>query len=68
MAKYPKVRGYEAAVFTGGQAGIITDKNFPMLKYLHGKSYENTVKRLEEGIIPIMQGSKESQKKEILQL
>ncbi len=55
MANTLKVRGYEAAVFTGGQAGIITDENFLDAKILHVEPMR-ILKSLEEGIIPIIAG------------
>ncbi|OZV11580.1 aspartate kinase [Tissierella sp. P1] len=55
MANTLKARGYEAAVFTGGQAGIITDENFLDAKILHVEPMR-ILKSLEEGIIPIIAG------------
>lgn len=50
-----KARGLDAAVFTGGQAGIITDDNFSDAKILNVNPV-NILKSLEKGIIPIIAG------------
>ncbi|MDR7857812.1 aspartate kinase [Tissierella sp.] len=50
-----KARGVDAAVFTGGQAGIITDDNFSDAKILNVNPI-NILKSLEKGIIPIVAG------------
>lgn len=55
LASTLKARGYNAAVFTGGQAGIITDDNFSDARVLTVRP-ENIKRNLEKGIIPIIAG------------
>lgn len=50
-----KLRGYNSAVFSGGQAGIITDDNFLNAKILRVEPM-NILNALERGIIPIIAG------------
>lgn len=55
MANTLKARGHQASVFTGGQAGIMTDDNFLDAKILQVDPIR--IRRsLEEGIIPIITG------------
>lgn len=48
-------RGYQAEVFTGGQAGIVTNDNFNNANILKVNP-ENIIKALEKGIIPVIAG------------
>lgn len=50
-----KARGLNSAVFTGGQAGIITNDDFSNAKILNVDPIK-ILKSLEEGIIPIIAG------------
>lgn len=55
MANTLKARGHQASVFTGGQAGIMTDDNFLDAKILQVDPIR--IRRsLEEGTIPIITG------------
>lgn len=55
MSHSLKLRGYDSIVFTGGQAGIITDDNFSDAKIIEVNP-SNILKSLEMGIIPIVAG------------
>ncbi|WP_353094302.1 aspartate kinase [Tissierella praeacuta] len=55
MANTLKARGHKAAVFTGGQAGIITDDNFSDARILKVNP-DNIFKSLEEEVIPVITG------------
>ncbi len=55
MANTLKARGHEATVFTGGQAGILTDKNFSDARILQVNP-TRILRTIEEGIIPIIAG------------
>ena len=55
LASTLKARGLRAAVFSGGQAGIITDDNFSEARVLTVRP-ENIIRNLESGIIPIIAG------------
>jgi len=55
LANTLKARGQNAAVFTGGQAGIITDNNFSDARVISVRP-ENIKRSLEKGIIPIIAG------------
>lgn len=55
MANTLKSRGHEAQVFTGGQAGIITDDKFLDARILHVDP-TRILKSLEEGVIPVITG------------
>lgn len=48
-------RGYQAEVFTGGQAGIVTNDNFNNANILKVNP-ENIIKALGKGVIPIIAG------------
>lgn len=50
-----KSRGHKVEVFTGGQAGIITDENYSNAKILEVDP-SNIIKSLEKGNIPIVAG------------
>ncbi len=50
-----KLRGFKVEVFTGGQAGIITDENYSKAKILEVDA-RNIIKALEKGNIPIIAG------------
>ena len=50
-----KARGYKASVFTGGQAGIMTNDNFSDAKILKVDP-KYILNALEEGVIPIITG------------
>lgn len=50
-----KLRGYNVEVFTGGQAGIVTDENYSNAKILEVNP-RNIIKSLEKGNIPIIAG------------
>ena len=50
-----KSRGYKSAVFSGGQAGIITDDKFLNAKILRVEP-KNILNALEKGVIPIIAG------------
>lgn len=55
LASTLKSRGYEAEVFTGGQAGIITNDNFNDASILKVDPH-NITKALERGVIPVIAG------------
>lgn len=55
MANSLKTRGLDALVFTGGQAGIITDDNFSDARILHVNP-KNIINAVEKGKIPIICG------------
>lgn len=55
MANTLRNRGYDSIVYTGGQAGIITDNNFLDASILEVNPI-NILKSLEKGIIPIVTG------------
>ncbi len=55
MANTLRARGHESAVFTGAQAGIITDNNFSNARILQVNP-KNIIDSLEQGIIPIITG------------
>lgn len=48
-------RGYDSIVFTGGQAGIITDDNYTDAKILEVNP-RNILESIDKGIIPIIAG------------
>jgi aspartate kinase len=50
-----KARGYNSAVFSGGQAGIITNDKFLNAKILRVEP-KNILNALEKGVIPIIAG------------
>lgn len=50
-----KARGYESSVFTGGQAGIITDNNFSDARILRVNP-QKILEALERGEIPVIAG------------
>ena len=55
LANTLKSRGYEAEVFTGGQAGIITNDKFNDANILRVNPH-NIIKALEKGVIPVIAG------------
>ena len=55
LANTIKKRGYRCAVFTGGQAGIVTDDNYNDAKILRVDP-KNIINCLEKGVIPIVAG------------
>lgn len=55
LANALKLRGYHAEVFTGGQAGIITNGDFSHAKILEVDP-KNILRSLEKGTIPIVAG------------
>ena len=55
LANTLRSRGHESIVYTGGQAGIITDDNFSNARILQVNP-KNVLKSLEDGIIPIITG------------
>ena len=55
LANTLKSRGYKAEVFTGGQAGIITDDKFNDANILKVNPF-NILKALDKGIIPVIAG------------
>ena len=55
MGNSLRARGFETEVFTGGQAGILTDDNFSDAKILHIDP-EKIIKSIEKGNIPIICG------------
>ncbi|MBU5425612.1 aspartate kinase [Tissierella pigra] len=50
-----KARGYKSSVFTGGQAGIITDNNFSDARILRVNP-QKILEALENGEIPVITG------------